>query len=106
MESDTGARRRSTALPSGGAYCALEERATALAGHLRRQGQRRCRPKLGELAVAARGDTQQTDKGASHEVDAPETGGGGHLLEALFAAFELPARRFNAQVEHVLRRSG
>src|SRR5262245_36886458 len=57
---------------------------------------------LGELAIPARSDPQQANERAPHHVDAAETGCRGHLLEAAIRTFELPPRRFDAQVQHVL----
>src|SRR4029077_10391877 len=59
---------------------------------------------LGELAITARSDPQQANKGAPHQVDVAESSGRGHLLEASLRAFELTTRRFHARLKHVLRR--
>src|SRR5215467_1596286 len=55
-----------------------------------------------KLSITPRGDPQQPDKRASHDIHIAESGGGSHLLEAVIRAFELAAGGFDTHLKHVL----
>src|SRR4051794_15808469 len=59
---------------------------------------------LREIAISARGDPEQPDERAPHHVGVAEPDRGGHVLQAAAVPFQLAPRRFDAHLQHVMRR--